>query len=271
MNQEDCWAATGVCSQIYGKSMVYEETLLDGLHASTSTTYHRQENEYRCKSLNNSKTFAVSGSSTSLIRWSYWSSFINIRAWSVTTVWHTLIRRENQRTLPHSQWCQARLPRLPLRHDIRPYLSMAPRLDHPRKSRRSRFSSTLSVCLCCCFDVAASSFRTLMTAPSPTFVVVEQVAGHNLNHQKCCWFQYGSDSCHELLNWVSTNCEEFRERKIKYAKYVGTLIGTEGYFHRWTALRKISSAERGKSMEPPKTLLTDWATSKYLPCLYLDI
>ena len=44
----------------YGKRMVYQETFLDGLHASTSTTYQRQENDYRCKSLNNSKTFAVS-------------------------------------------------------------------------------------------------------------------------------------------------------------------------------------------------------------------
>ena len=25
----------------------------------------------------------------------------------------------------------------------------------------------------------------------------------NLNHQKCCWVQYGSESCFELLNWVN--------------------------------------------------------------------
>ena len=82
---------------------------------------------------------------------------------------------------------------------------------------------------CACADdfaVAASSFRLLMTALSPAFVVVDRVAGFNLNHQKCCWAQYGSDSCHELLNWVATNCEEFREMKaVKYAKYVGTMTG----------------------------------------------
>ena len=50
----------------------------------------------------------------------------------------------------------------------------------------------------------------------------------NLNHRKCCWVQYRNDSCHDLLDWVSTNCEEFREMKIvKYAKYVGTMIGPE--------------------------------------------
>ena len=86
------------------------------------------------------------------------------------------------------------------------------------------------------FAVAASSFRLLMTALSPAFVVVDRVAGLNLNHRKCCWVQYGNDSCHELLNWVATNCEEFHEMKIvKCARYVGTMIGPEGYLHRWTA------------------------------------
>ena len=45
-----------------------------------------------------------------------------------------------------------------------------------------------------------------MTALSLAFVVVDRVAGLNLNHRKCCWVQCGSDSCHELLDWVSTNC-----------------------------------------------------------------
>ena len=75
-----------------------------------------------------------------------------------------------------------------------------------------------------------------MTALSPAFVVVDRVAGLNLNHRKCCWVQYGSDSCHELLKWVATNCEEFREMKtVNYARYVGTMILPEGYLHRWTA------------------------------------
>ena len=64
------------------------------------------------------------------------------------------------------------------------------------------------------FAVAASSFGTLMTALSPAFVVVGWVAGLNLNHWKCCWVHCGSDKCHELLDWVSTNCEEFCEMKI---------------------------------------------------------
>ena len=75
---------------------------------------------------------------------------------------------------------------------------------------------------CACADdfaVAASSFGSSMTALSPAFVVVDRVAGLNLNHRKCCSVQHGSDSCHELLVWVSTNCEEFREIKIaKFAK-----------------------------------------------------
>ena len=76
------------------------------------------------------------------------------------------------------------------------------------------------------FAVAASSFRRLMTALSPAFEVVDQTAGLNLTHRKCCWVQYGSESCPSLLDWVATNCEEFREMKmVKYVKYVGTMIG----------------------------------------------
>ena len=78
-----------------------------------------------------------------------------------------------------------------------------------------------------------------MSALSPAFKVVYPVAGLDLNHPKCCWEQHGSDSCHELSGWVSTNCEEFREMKIvKYAKFVGTMIGPGGHIHRWTAPRK---------------------------------
>ena len=95
------------------------------------------------------------------------------------------------------------------------------------------------------FAVAASSFRLLMTPLSPAFKVVDQNAGLNLKHLTCCWVQYGSESCQSLSDWVATNREEFREMKIfKYARYVGTTIGPEGYFHRWTAPRKNHSANQ---------------------------
>ena len=89
------------------------------------------------------------------------------------------------------------------------------------------------------FTVAASSFRRLRTALTPAFKVVDQTAGLNLNHRKCCWVQYGSESCQSLVDWLATNCEEFREMKlVKHAKYVGTMIGLEGRIHCWTAPRK---------------------------------
>ena len=78
-----------------------------------------------------------------------------------------------------------------------------------------------------------------MTALSPAFEVVDSVVGLNLNHRKCCWVQCGNDSFQELLRWVSTNCEEFREMKtVKHAKYVGNMVGPEGHLHRWTAPRE---------------------------------
>ena len=60
------------------------------------------------------------------------------------------------------------------------------------------------------FAVAALSFRLLMTTLSPAFQVVDQTARLNLNHRKCFLVQYGSESCQPLLDWVATNCEEFR-------------------------------------------------------------
>ena len=90
--------------------------------------------------------------------------------------------------------------------------------------------------------VAASSIRRLMTVLAPAFQIIDQIAGLNLNHRKCWWVQYGSESCQSLLERVATNYEEFGEMKIvKYAKYVGTMIGPEGHTHRWTAPRKNHS------------------------------
>ena len=106
------------------------------------------------------------------------------------------------------------------------------------------------------FAVAASSFRSLMTALCPAFVVVDRVARLNLNHRKCCWVHYGNDSCHELLDWVSTKCGEFCETKIvKYAKYVGTMIGPEGYLHRWTAPREKFIQRTRKTNGTSKSLV----------------
>ena len=37
----------------------------------------------------------------------------------------------------------------------------------------------------------------------------------------------------EILGAVATNCGEFRDMKIvKYAKNVGTMIGSDGHLHR---------------------------------------
>ena len=104
--------------------------------------------------------------------------------------------------------------------------------------------------------VAASSFRSLVAALSPAFEVVDQIAELNLNHRKCCWVQYGTDSCRELLDWVSTGCEEFREMRIvKYAKYAGTMIGLAGYLHRWTAPGKKIIWRGKKIHESTKSLV----------------
>ena len=43
-------------------------------------------------------------------------------------------------------------------------------------------------------------------------------------------------------SWISENCEEFREMQIvRHAKHVGTMIGSDGHLHRWTAHWKKSS------------------------------
>ena len=90
--------------------------------------------------------------------------------------------------------------------------------------------------------VAASSFRGLMTALAPTFRSKDYTAGLHLNYRKCCWVQHGTERHESLRTWISENCEDFREMQIvRHAKYVGTMIGHDGYIHRWTATRKKSS------------------------------
>ena len=82
-----------------------------------------------------------------------------------------------------------------------------------------------------------------MTALAPAFHSVDQKAGLNLNQRNCCWVQCCSESREYLLNWLSGNCEEFRQMQIvRFAKYVGTMIGPDGHIHRWTAPRKKSSS-----------------------------
>ena len=106
------------------------------------------------------------------------------------------------------------------------------------------------------FAFAALSFRSLMPASSPAFKAIECIAGLNLNHGKCYWVQYGNDSCHDLLNWISANCKEFRGMKVvKYGKYVGTMIGPEGHLHRWTAPLKKFIQRCRKSTKTSKSLV----------------
>ena len=87
--------------------------------------------------------------------------------------------------------------------------------------------------------VAAPSFRNLMTALSPAFQSVDNIAGLSLNYRKCCWVQYGTEARKSLCIRISENCTEFREMQlVRYAKLIGTMIGPDGYLHRWTAPRK---------------------------------
>ena len=111
--------------------------------------------------------------------------------------------------------------------------------------------------------VAASSFRCSMTAPAPAFHSVNHIAGLNLNCRKCCWVQYGTEGRESLWHWLSEKCEEFREMQIvRYAKYVGTMIGPDGYIHRWTAPRKRFIQRVLKINASTKSLLSDCATSR---------
>ena len=88
-------------------------------------------------------------------------------------------------------------------------------------------------------------------------MAVDSIGGLNLNHRECCWVHYGNDSCQELLKWVSADCEEFCEMKtVKHAKCLGTMIGPEGYLHRWIAPRKkIHSTRARKIKETSKNLV----------------
>ena len=82
-----------------------------------------------------------------------------------------------------------------------------------------------------------------MTALAPQIRSVDHIAGLNLNNRKCCWVQNGSEGRESLSRWLSDNCEDVREMQVvRYAKYVGTMIGPDGHVHKWTALRKFHPA-----------------------------
>ena len=103
-------------------------------------------------------------------------------------------------------------------------------------------------------DVAASSFRGLMTVQAPAFHSVGHIAGLNLNYRECCWVQYGGEGRESLWHWLSENCEELREIQIvRYAKYVGTMICPDGDIHRWTTPRKhhLARVENQCSYQKP--------------------
>ena len=101
-------------------------------------------------------------------------------------------------------------------------------------SKRQSSQGILTTWICCSQPNALT-----LTA----FLSVDHIAGLNSNYRKCCGVQNGSEGRESLLHWLSDNCEEFREMQIaRHAKYVGTVIGPDGFIHRWTAHRKKSSS-----------------------------
>ena len=79
-----------------------------------------------------------------------------------------------------------------------------------------------------------------MYALAPAFRSMDYISGLNLNYHRCCWVHYGTEERDSLWTWIFANCEEFSDMQIvRHAKYVGTMIGTDGYLHRWSAPRKI--------------------------------
>ena len=90
----------------------------------------------------------------------------------------------------------------------------------------------------------------------------------------------GSNVGYSTLAIVAMSCStECRQTVRSFAKW--KLSSTPNTFALWLYPRatftdgrhrvKSSSKESGKSVEPPRASLSDWLTSKCVPCLYLDI
>ena len=114
--------------------------------------------------------------------------------------------------------------------------------------------------------VASFSFRGLMTAlHHQRFNLWISLLALNLNYRKCCWVQYGTEGRESLRQWISENCEEFREVQIvRHDKYVGTMICPGGHIHRWSASRNFHPARAEKSMHLPRAWLSDCVTSRIM-------
>ena len=62
---------------------------------------------------------------------------------------------------------------------------------------------------------------------------MDHLAGLHLNYRKCCWVQHGTEERQSLWYWFSENCGEFREKQmVRFAKYVGTMIGPDGFHQK---------------------------------------
>ena len=121
---------------------------------------------------------------------------------------------------------------------LRPDLPMAPRIIIPRSLDSLDFLQPAQCAYADDIAVSSSSFRESMFALALAFRSVDCITGLNLNYRKCCWVQYGNEEHASLRTWISENCEQFREMQIvRHAKYVGTMIGPDGYLHRWAVPR----------------------------------
>ena len=137
-----------------------------------------------------------------------------LRMISHSSVTDVEFARKNRRTISHGQRCQTRLS---CKCD-----PVFRRLHGSIVPRNLLIQSSYNLYPRACADdfaVSAPSFRSLMPALSPACMAVDSIADLNLTHRKCFSVQHGNDRCQELLEWISTNCGEFREMKIvKYAK-----------------------------------------------------
>ena len=134
---------------------------------------------------------------------------------------------------------------------LRPDLSIASSVVLPRISP-SLFGYTLSS-------------RTFIAATAPVFRVIDMVTSMIFNHNKC--YSYGKGKCDTLRDWVVENCLDFLVLKSsRVVKYIGCMIGIDGYLHRWTAPRnKIKACI--KNDDSPKSLVS-WSNTRYTRCLF---
>ena len=123
----------------------------------------------------------------------------------------------------------------------RPDLQMASPGCYSEKSTPSRLLATCPMCMCRRPRFGCPVFSGLDDCARSGISIRGSYCWPQSELSEMLWVQYGTEERESLWHWYLRIVENVVKMQIvRHAKYIGTMIGPDGYLHRWTAPRKNS-------------------------------